>query len=306
MNFRVPALFYVWWQTLLWRPVFGFEARLESLLSPTDAANVTVSVASIPSDFHVYRVAGVPIPWLPEACFINIIAVLHKAALGNFKGKEPIANYRTPRFPEPLIKIGVPQASSDLIPREFLVWGLFLTSFDLQLHNQFTLSFYDLMWKGKDVGGISVGKFPKAETEVQDLRTLSNRGLSIDFEYYGDRDIGKNAIFITIIGAMTTAAPPAAKTSIRETWVSYLKDQPCIFVIVPTAAARTASPRSLLYEDLIYILAISADHFAENNKYQALSMNISIDKVKVAQAAFSFRSEYGSISNGSAANASVR
>ncbi|KAL9598563.1 MAG: hypothetical protein Q9219_004394 [cf. Caloplaca sp. 3 TL-2023] len=234
----------------------------------------------------------------PEACFLNIIAALHQAALGDFKGTIRTAGYRTTRFRQPLVVVNEP-GDTNRIPSAYVVWGFFLTSQHLQITQSFAQSFYSLQWKGIEVGGIGIGTGPArpSATTTGDPATLRNRALSIDFAFYGNQDLGKDAVYMTIISALVNAAPPPANEPVRETWSSFLHDQPVIFVVVPTTAARSSAPY-FTYEDLIYTAARSADHCVSNGEYRPLKMSVSIGGVKVADGVITTRSHISpSISN---------
>ncbi|KAL8815278.1 MAG: hypothetical protein Q9223_005565 [Gallowayella weberi] len=202
-------------------------------------------------------------------------------------------NYRTNRFPEPIIKIaihGTPDA-----PRKYIIWGLFLVAFYLRSHKEFMLAYFAIQYQDDEIAGVGLG--------AQELRTESittpswpagsltaGRQLGVEFEYFGSKNFGPEAVYLTIIDALTKSAPSDFKTRITETWISFLNNEACIFIVVPTPAARTSSSSStFMYEDLTAILAKSSDFFADHKRYSPLSINITVDGVEVAKATFTSR-----------------
>ena len=269
---------------------------LTSVTSMVGLANITSPLAVVPRDFNIELQFELSTSFPPEACFFNIIAALREAALGFFAGKMPVANFRTSRYPQPEIKI----FSADMadIPRSFVVWGLFLVAFTLNVHNVFKLSFYSLQWKGRDEAGIGVGGFKLPRENPNMPTTLTavpfNRELAIVYDYFGGAvNFGKGAVFMTIISSIMEAAPRGADIRIQETIINYLQNEPCAFVVTPTAAARTAVAPFFMYRDLIDALTNAAEFFVLHNKYQQVEMNISTNGVLIAQAAFVKRTRDG-------------
>ncbi|KAL8756857.1 MAG: hypothetical protein Q9184_004371 [Pyrenodesmia sp. 2 TL-2023] len=259
----------------------------------TTPANLTNLLTSIPSEFNIERHFWLSIPYLPEACFVNIIAALRDAAQGDFAGRMPITNYHTTRFLQPLIKIGSPDLVN--IRRKYQVWGLFLTAFYLHSLDDFHLAIFSLRWKGEEVGLVGVGgpRVAGGVTNFPLMTRSSNNGFGISYAYFGTHVIRKGAVFMTIISALMEAAPPPLETRIQSTWINYMKNEPCAFVLIPSEAARTAPGPFFTYEDLMDVLTTATDYFAQDDVYRQMEMNISIAGVVVAQAAFLHKSNPG-------------
>ncbi|KAL9029459.1 MAG: hypothetical protein Q9196_002302 [Gyalolechia fulgens] len=254
-------------------------------------ANLTHLLTSIPSDFSIERGVEFPIPYLPEACFVNIIAALRDAASGDFTGSIPLASYRTTRFLRPLIKINSPNSAD--IQRKYLVWGLFLTAYYLRVHNVFHLSLFSLLWKGEKVGMVGVGGPILTGGVTNPLyltRPSSNDEFHISYAYFGTKVIPKGAVFMTIASALMETAPRAADTPILSTWIDYIQDEQCAFVVTPSEVARTAAGPFFTNEDLIDVLTKATDYFAQGNVYRQMELNVSVGGVVTAQAVFLHRS----------------
>ncbi|KAL8855380.1 MAG: hypothetical protein Q9178_007977 [Gyalolechia marmorata] len=257
----------------------------------TNPANLTHLLTSIPSDFNIERHFELPNPYLPEACFVNIIAALRDAASGDFAGRMPIANYRTTRFLQPLIKIDSPNHAD--IQRKYLVWGLFLTAYHLRVHHEFHLSFFSLRWKGEEVGIVGVGGLRFAGGVTNSLHTKtpsSNNDFQISRAYFGTKVIRKGSVFMTIASALMEAAPSPLHTRIQSTWINFMQNEQCAFVITPSEVARTAAGPFFRNEDLIDVLTKATDYFAQDNVYRQMEMNVSVAGVVIAQAVFLHRS----------------
>lgn len=277
------ALFTVWTPTIYGRPA------LHSNVTAANSSKFTTTLgALIPPDFTIDRQFAIPYSYSPESCYINIIAALCDLSAGNFKSKTRPANYRTTRFQQPLVKVA--SLGEVQIPRRYVIWGLFLTAFWLRANQRFTLSFFALEYRGEEVAGIGLGGQATGEEKHTAVSLLGGdvprnvRKLSVDFDFFGEMDFGKDAVYMTIIGAVTTTAPSDVNDRITDTWISFLKDEPCIVIVIPTPAARTAAPY-LIYDDLNLLFAKMADFFADQGKYRPLSASIKVDGVEVANAA---------------------
>ncbi|KAL9003047.1 MAG: hypothetical protein Q9188_004059 [Gyalolechia gomerana] len=273
-----------------WAHTVSCSPAVKPLSSSKDMTNLTGPVASIPSDFEIHPQFKFPIGFPPEACYVNIIAALREAALGDFNEEMRVANYRTTKFPQPIITIRSPEMEP--IPRKFVVWGLFLIAFYMRLHRAFQLRFFSLHWKGKEVAGIGIGKPRTTGTMISDIpKVPSNRDIAVDYEFFGAQALGQDAVFMTIISALSEAAPPPADTRIQETWINFLNTEDCLFTVVPTEAARTTM--KFTYQDLIQTLSKAAEFFLDRNTYQQLSMNVTFTGTKIAQAAFVLKPSSG-------------
>ncbi|KAL8850161.1 MAG: hypothetical protein Q9221_004847 [Calogaya cf. arnoldii] len=202
-----------------------------------------------------------PVAYLERACFVNLIAGLHAAANGDFTGDMAIATYRTTRFADPVIRINTPGQVD--IPRKYIAWGLFLTAFFLHAHEEFNLALFGLRWQGQVVGSIGIGG-PMSNGKTMSLLTTppSNYNLKVSHHYFGAQDIPKGSVFMTIASALLEAAPPPLETRVQVTWINYMKDEPCAFVLTPSAAARTAAGPFFMNKHLIDVLAEAKDYFA--------------------------------------------
>lgn len=268
---------------------------------PALQSNGTTLGTSIPTDFTIDRRFGLPIRFSPEAGYFNIIAALCDISAGDFASTMHPSKYRTTRFRQPIISIST-RGDGD-VPRRYIVWGLFLTAFYLRANQRFSLAFFVLEWNGKEVAGLGIGgrslrKRERALTTTSSASSLlplsplkDVRELRIAYEYNaGAESFEQGAVYMTVIGALTTAAPFDLYARITETWISFLNDEPCVFIVVPSQAARTAPPY-FIYEDLNLILAKTSDFLADHARYSPLSMNISIDGIEVAKAALTSKFE---------------
>ncbi|KAL8995250.1 MAG: hypothetical protein Q9169_004956 [Polycauliona sp. 2 TL-2023] len=259
----------------------------ESLIHTNRSISLPQYLASIPADFRISNDLELPIRFPPEACFTNIIAALTNVAVGDFRGKMPVSNYRTTRFPQPLIKMNSPGLRD--VPRQFMAWGLYLVAFYLRSHNKYNMSFFSLQWKGEEIAGIGMAATPGvAAIQNSSLEISSpNDGVKVDFAFYGGAlELGMGAAFMTIIASLLEVAPQATEAIIYETVINFLHTEPATFVVTPTAVAR--GPRGPYFTNKVLIEALSrtADFFAASNDYRQLGLNISVDGIMVAQGAF--------------------
>ncbi|KAL9597706.1 MAG: hypothetical protein Q9219_004963 [cf. Caloplaca sp. 3 TL-2023] len=284
---------FILWRTISCRPASESDTvRLGSLSNLLDA--VDAAVTTIPSDFHIERQFAIPIHFSQESIFINLIAALHQIALLDINGAATIANYRTTRFPQPVIVINTPDVSQRTVLAQYLVWGIFLTSQYIQANDAFIFSYYSFEWKGKEVAGVGIGNKLSAQQIAANPALQADSKLSIDYHDFGKQDLGKGAIFMTIIGALVRAASSSTDTPIRETWISFVNDQPCVFIAVPAPSARRTPP-FFTYKELILSLARTADYFVAKDEYRTLSMVINVRGVRVADAAFTVKSSLSNL-----------
>ncbi|KAL9013396.1 MAG: hypothetical protein Q9173_001903, partial [Seirophora scorigena] len=258
-------------------------------------AKLTRPFTSIPPQFHIEPDLELPIKFPPEACFTNIIAALGSIALGDITGKTHITNYRTTRFPQPLIKLTSP-AQKD-VTRQYIVWGLFLTAFYLHSHNAFNVGFFSLQWNGEEVAAIGIGGTPKLAGANGVLGAIpENDNIKVDFAFFGGTaEHGKGAVFMTIIASLLEAAPQAADDRIYQTVINYLNNEPAAFIANPTEASRGARGPYFSNRVLIDALARTADFYTASNTYRQLEMKIFVDDVMVAQGAFVRRTSLESL-----------
>ncbi|KAI4178996.1 MAG: hypothetical protein L6R41_008094, partial [Letrouitia leprolyta] len=272
------------------------KVKPEMLAYTSSIVNRTDSITSIPPDFEMDHDLELPYGFRPEACFTNIIAALAANALRDFEGTMPITNIRTTRFPEPLVKMTSPGHKD--IKRQFIVWGLFQVAFFLHAHNSFNMGFFSFHYKSKEVADIGLGGTPTMVSS----RGMSSSGalaaippneeLSVDFAFYGP-ELGKGAVFMTIITSLLEAAPQTATAGIYQPIINYLQNEPAAFVVNPTEKSKSARGPSFTNEMLIDSLVRASDFFVEKNVYRQLEMNISFDGVLLAQGAILRRSNLG-------------
>ena len=277
---------------VFWAQIISCRAALLSNI--TTAVSTKTLGTFIPTEFTIDRRSALPIRFRPEAGYFNIIAALVAICAGDFDSAMHPANYRTTRFQQPVIKV----ATHDVldVPRRYVVWGLFLVAFYLRANQRFSFAFFYLEWEGKEVAGIGIGDrlpetieraFPAAGSSLLPAGSLEGgRKLVIEYEYSaGAKKLEQGAMYLTLIGALTTAAPSDIDARITETWISFLNDEPCIFIAIPSPAARASSPPYFVYGDLYLILARTSDFLLEHTRYSPLSMNVSIGGVEIAKAA---------------------
>ena len=248
--------------------------------------NTTTTLGAIPPNFTIKKQFDRTYTYPPEACYINILVAMHDIAMGDWTKKMPIASYRTTKYLQPLIQVQSPRQVE--LWRAYMAWGLFLVAFYMDVNNFYKLSFFTLMWDDRVIGGIGVGDSPSFETPtamVVDQDQLSDRFLSVSYEFFGNQRFQKGAVFATLAGALLQAAPAKSSTWLRTTWISFLKGQSCAFVIIPTPVSRMLGPSYFEIRDLLDVLVKAAEYFAEHGTYRQLSMNISVDGKMVAQAA---------------------
>ncbi|KAL8898393.1 MAG: hypothetical protein Q9207_006727 [Kuettlingeria erythrocarpa] len=292
-SFILPIICFGWAHFVSSAPITPSDADLSIL--PPRLTTPTHLLKSIPGDFNIERQFELPIPYLPEACFVNIIAALRDAASGDFAGSMPVANYRTTRFLQPLVKISSPNQAD--IERKYLVWGLFLTAYYIRLDGGFHFSLFSLRSGGEEVGIVGIGG-PRVAGGVYNssLTTRppsSNNDFTISRAYFGTQVIRKAAVFMTIASALMEAAPPPLHTRMQSTWINYMQNEQCAFVITPSQMARSAAGPFFTNEDLIDVLTKATDYFAQDDVYRQMEMNVSVSGVVVAQAVFLHRSKPG-------------
>ncbi|KAL9011460.1 MAG: hypothetical protein Q9173_003696 [Seirophora scorigena] len=256
--------------------------------------NASLSVTTIPRDFHIERLFHAPIPYLPEACLFNIIAGLRATVSGDFNTNTPVTGFRTTRFVQPIIQTSSSAVTE--IPRKYVIWGLFLTGYYLHRFNAYQLSFFSLWVNEHEVGGIGVGgRGPSSRLTAPSPAAApapSSNTLEIDYAYFGEQRLGKGAVYMTIISALMEVAPPPAESSITETWINFLQGENCVFVVVPSPAGRTATT-PFTHFHLAELLARAADYYEQSGRFGQLEMNVSVDGLKIAQAAFSRKEGLG-------------
>ncbi|KAI4092451.1 MAG: hypothetical protein LQ339_007932 [Xanthoria mediterranea] len=271
------------------------QAATKALVQGSNLENLTSLLTSIPNDFRIELEIELPIRFPAEACFINIIAALTDTARGDFTGKMHLTNYRTPRFPQPLIKIHSPGKVG--VERRYLVWGLFLVAFYLQPHSAFNMGFFSLQWKDEEVAGIGIAGTPRLDRPDSALRLpLPNSNVKVDVAFYGGPvDLGKGSVFMTIIASLLEAAPQAGDDRIYETVINYLNNEPAVFVLTPTPVARGTRGPFFTNELLIDTLSRTAEFYAAANIYRQLELKVLVNDVMVAQGAFTRRGSLGSL-----------
>lgn len=203
--------------------------------------------------------------------------------------------YRSRRFLQPLIKLSSP-AQKD-VTRQYIVWGLFLTAFYLHSHNAFNVGSFSLQWNGEEVADIAIGGTPKLAGPLGVLGTTPpTENIKVDYAFFGGTaELGKGAVFMTIIASLLEIAPQAANDKIHETIINYLNNEPVAFIVTPTEASRGARGPSFSNQVLIDVLVLSADYYAASNTYRQLELKIFVDNVMVAQGAFVRRTSLGSL-----------
>lgn len=264
------------------------------LVHASSLLNGTEMTASIPTDFRIELELELTFRFPPEACFTNIIAALGSNALRDFNGKMPISNVRTTRFPEPVIKMTAPRVME--LARRYMIWGLFLVAFYVHSHDACKMSFYNFQWKGVEVAGIGIAGTPSKGVAQSGTIGMppSNPVIHLDFAFYGGSlELGKGAVFMTIITSLLEAAPQSASDRIYQPIINYLQNEPAAFIINPTERARSARSPYFTNEMLIDSLVRATDFYVENDIYRQLEMNISIDGVLVAQGAILQRNNLG-------------
>ena len=279
---------------VLWAQIISSCALLSNVTAADSSSILSTKTLGtiIPTEFTINRRFALPVRFPPETVYFNIIAALCDVSGGDFESEMSPANYRTTRFQRPMIKIATEGEVE--VPRRYIVWGLFLIAFYARANQRFSLAFFVLEWDRKEVAGIGIGdriptrketSFTTASASLPLSALKDDRHLVIQYEYSaGAKAFEQGAMYMTIIGALTTAAPSKLDARITETWISFLNNEPCLFIAVPSLAARTAPPY-FIYEDLNLILARTSDFLVEHARYSPLSMNISIDGIQVAKAA---------------------
>ncbi|KAI4286296.1 MAG: hypothetical protein L6R35_004453 [Caloplaca aegaea] len=277
-------------QIISGRPATTSKADLfQNLPNIPDLTNASLSVTTIPNNFHIERAFHAAIPFLPEACLFNIIGGLRDIVLGDFDTNMPVSGFRTTLFMSPIIKLHSPATTE--IPRKYVVWGLFLTSYYLHTFNAYQLSLFSLWFDEHEVGGIGIGGRVLASGGVATTPPSGGgaaNALEIDYAYFGPQHtLGKGAVFMTIISALMEAAPPSAETRITQTWINFLHGEKCIFVVVPSSSSEARA--TFTYFHLVQVLARAAEYYEQKGRFGQLEMNVSADGVRIAQAAFSWR-----------------
>ncbi|KAI4270321.1 MAG: hypothetical protein LQ337_006748 [Flavoplaca oasis] len=216
-------------------------------------------------------------------------------ALEEFTGKMGLMSYRTTRFPQPVIRMNSPGLVD--VERRFMIWGLFLVAYYVNRFNAFNISFFSLQWKGKEVAGIGIAGTPRIAGQSFALEVpSSNEEIKIDFAFFGaPLDLGKGSVYMTILASILEAAPQDTNTNIYQTVINYVNDEPAIFIMTPTAVARSARGPYFTNELLIDTLARTAEFYAATKMYRQLGLNISVGGIMVAQGVLGARRNVGSL-----------
>ncbi|KAL9601641.1 MAG: hypothetical protein Q9219_002361 [cf. Caloplaca sp. 3 TL-2023] len=260
------------------------------LIQPPDTFT---TIKGIPREFTIKKLSDRSPNFQPEACYINMLVALHDVARGDWTSKMAIASYRTTTFMEPLIEVHSPR-QVDLF-RAYIAWGLFLTTFYMNANNLYKLSSFSMMWEDKVIGGISIGG-PAPTSGILPLTVdqtptttapaaVSERFLRVTSAFFGTHVFSKGNVYTTLATALLQAAPAPDTTRLKTTWISFLVDLDCAVVAIPAPAARGSEKSYFEVRDLLDVLVKSAEYFAMQDTYRQLSMNISVDRIMVAQVA---------------------
>ena len=268
---------------------------IKPLVYSSSLANLTSLVGAIPPEFQAVPDLEVPVRFPAEACFVNLVAAMGAIALDDFTGKMGLTSYRTTRFPQPVIRMNSPGLVD--VERRFMVWGLFLVAYYVNRYNACNVGFFSLQWKGKEIAGIGIAGTPRTAGQRFAMEgPSSNEEIKVDFAFLGPPlDLGKGSVFMTILASVLEAAPQDRNTNIYQTVINYVNDEPTIFIVTPTAVARSARGPYFTNELLIDTMARTAEFYAATNTYRQLGLNISVDGIMVAQGVLGARRNVASL-----------
>ncbi|KAL8713540.1 MAG: hypothetical protein Q9220_002402 [cf. Caloplaca sp. 1 TL-2023] len=283
--------------------------------APLNTSTPSDSLANgiIPRAFHFLRDYELPIHYAEEAFFINTVQALNRIAPGDFMGEMPTGAFTTTRYPQPAIRVNSPHSPS--IPRQYVVWGLYL-SFLTMCHDStgFTLSHFTLFWNAREVGGIGFGGLQSVSdashhlqadgstasiiqvtdemnitegtlamtttTTNNNVTDLSNRRVTIECTYLA-KNIPKIDLSIAVVWFLTMVAYTPAYTIIRGRYIAPASDGGVRFSV--QALERTAPP-FLTYAAVIETLSAAADFLVFHGLYQGLEMVIKVGGTAVGKA----------------------
>ncbi|KAL8845834.1 MAG: hypothetical protein Q9221_009031 [Calogaya cf. arnoldii] len=218
-------------------------------------------------------------------------AALGLIALEDFTSKMPNSNYRTTLFKQPLIKVTSPDLQD--IPRQFVVWGLFLSAFYVHRAEVCHMGFFSLQWKGKRVAGVGITS-PTNKDTVE--ASQSNDAVQVHLAFFGGpQEFGKGTVFMTIMESLMETAPQGIDDIIYKTLINYLNNEPVAVIVTPTKEARDPKGPFFTNRMLVDMLVKATDFYAGNNVYRQLEVNVTVDGVLVAQGAFAHRKNLGSL-----------
>lgn len=307
--------------TVLSIPVTVYNGNLSSGSLSRSSTNVAIlpasvanlSVIPIPEEFQIVPRITQPIKFRREACYLNTIHALKDIALGDFEGQMPPSSFSTKKFPQLIIQLNPTFLTT--IQRKYVVWALFLAIQHMNEQDAFQPTVFSLKLGHEGLGRIEYGT-PRPESRLLEQSAnhtgisgqptmdvdgiqgrpastvsteVSNRLLSIHYRYFGKPPpyIGKNGVFMTVVGALTQAAIPAADADVRYMVLSRVAGEHCTLSATPT---RTTPP-FLRFEDFIQSLANAADFYLANRIYTQLDMQLRIDGTTVASVILSYNRE---------------
>ncbi|KAL8785948.1 MAG: hypothetical protein Q9213_003097 [Squamulea squamosa] len=257
-----------------------------------------LSQINIPQEFQIFPKFASPGP-SQEAFFYNIIIALKELALGDYNEEIPVQSFASMRFPEPLIQFYGMGAG---IQRKFLIWGLVISIYNMVHTSDFRTSLVVLYYMHEEVGGITFGRpatvngllqrhatkggtklirLPSNDNHTATTPLTANR-VTIDVTPFGSI-IQTPTLFMTIISALSEAAPHPATAPLDRPFTSSFQSFPCHLATRPVQPPRRAPP---VYEwrHLVHALGQVTEFVVGRVLAMEMTISIKVDRTTVGLA----------------------
>ncbi|KAL8835328.1 MAG: hypothetical protein Q9176_006980 [Flavoplaca citrina] len=248
---------------------------------------------------------SLPTPLSEDATFINIVHAIKDLAHGDILGQIPAQDFKTERYPDPLIRLTSP-VGSETLKREHVIWGLHGAFLGMYGNLGFSVSHFTLLLDGVEVGGIGFGDpfrevqrrelgyrsldpdsemsitkptIPASTPPPNNLTSLAAR-LTLSFTPFS-RPIPKPDLFISIIWTLALAAVPASNQRIPHLWLPIGQESNnCRYTV--SATVRTSTPW-LQFFWVVEALSRTADWAVEMGLYRMVRGVLRVDGVEVGR-----------------------
>ncbi|KAL8771741.1 MAG: hypothetical protein Q9209_002932 [Squamulea sp. 1 TL-2023] len=258
-----------------------------------------LSQINIPKDFRVVPTSVASQGPSEEAFFYNTIIALKELALGDYNGNMPVQSFASMRFPEPAIQF---YGMDTVIPRKYIIWGLLISIYNMVSTADFRTRLVVLYYLNVEVGGITFGRpttvngllhrhamkggtkltgQPFNENHTATTPLAANR-VTIDLTPFGSI-IKPSNLFMTIISALSEAAPHFATTPLDGPFTSQFQTFPCRLATRPIQPPRRTPP---VYEwrHLVHALGQVTEFVVGKVVSMEMTMSINVDGTTVGLA----------------------